>query len=120
MITFQGKVYKVVKKIPGGKTLSYKETAKLAGKPRAWRAVGNILNKNKDKKIPRHRVVRSNGKIGGYNSGIKEKIRSGLIFLIFWTKEGLSQVFGCRCLRLFFRQKAFKERYQDLIFGLSS
>lgn len=75
MTFFQGKVYEVVKTIPKGKFLTYKMVAKLAGKPRAWRAVGNILNKNKDKKIPCHRVIRSNGKIGGYNSGIKEKIK---------------------------------------------
>jgi O-6-methylguanine DNA methyltransferase len=48
--------------------------ATLAGKPRAYRAVGNILNKNYDKAIPCHRVIRSDGKIGGYNRGVKNKI----------------------------------------------
>jgi O-6-methylguanine DNA methyltransferase len=48
--------------------------AELTGRPRAWRAVGNILNKNRDLKIPCHRVIRSDGKIGGYNRGIKKKI----------------------------------------------
>ena len=71
---FKNYVYDVVKKIPRGKILSYKLVAKLAGKPKAWRAVGNILNKNRDKKIPCHRVIKSNGKIGGYNRGIKKKI----------------------------------------------
>lgn len=70
---FKNKVFEIVKKIPKGKTLSYKEVAKLAGKPKAWRAVGNILNKNKDSKIPCHRVIKSNGKIGGYIKGIKKK-----------------------------------------------
>ena len=74
MTLFQKKVYEVVKKIPEGKTLSYKEIARLSGKPRAWRAVGNILNKNRNLKIPCHRVIRSNGKIGGFNQGIKKKI----------------------------------------------
>jgi alkylated DNA nucleotide flippase Atl1 len=46
--------------------------AKLAGKPRAWRVVGNILNKSKG--VPCHRVIRSDGKIGGYKYGIKKKI----------------------------------------------
>jgi len=54
--------------------MSYKAVAKAAGSPRAWRAVGNILNKNRDLKIPCHRVIRSNGKIGGHNKGIKRKI----------------------------------------------
>jgi len=74
MTYFQEKVYQVVKKIPKGKILTYKEVAKKAGFPRAWRAVGNILNKNKNSKIPCHRVIRSDGKIGGDNRGIKRKI----------------------------------------------
>ena len=71
---FQEKVYQVVKKIPAGKTMSYKEVAKAAGSPRAWRAVGNILHKNKNPEIPCHRVVKSNGKVGRYNKGTKKKI----------------------------------------------
>ena len=74
MISFQNRVFEVVKKIPKGKVSTYQKVAKLAEKPRAWRAVGNILNKNRDKKIPCHRVIRSNGKIGGYKDGIKKKI----------------------------------------------
>lgn len=64
-----------MKKIPKGKVLTYKEVAKLAGSPRAYRAVGNILNKNYDKSIPCHRVVRSDGKAGGYNRGRENKIK---------------------------------------------
>lgn len=70
---FQRKVYKVVKEIPKGKVLTYKIVAKKAGYPRAWRAVGNVLNRNKNHEIPCHRVIRSNGKIGGYNRGVKRK-----------------------------------------------
>jgi O-6-methylguanine DNA methyltransferase len=72
--SFSEKVYKTVKKIPKGKTLTYKEVAKLAGKPKAYRAVGNILNKNYDKNIPCHRVIRSDGKTGGYNRGASKKM----------------------------------------------
>ena len=72
-MTFTEKVYQVVKKIPQGKVLTYKELAKLAGSPRAWRAVGNILNKNRDPKIPCHRIVRSDGRLGGYNKGVDKK-----------------------------------------------
>jgi len=74
MTSFQKKVFQVVKKISAGDVLSYKIVAKLAGNPLAWRVVGNILNKNKNFKIPCHRVIRSNGKIGGYNQGQKRKI----------------------------------------------
>jgi O-6-methylguanine DNA methyltransferase len=73
-MNFKQKVLKVVSKIPRGKVLTYKEVARRAGKPRAYRAVGNILNKNRDPKIPCHRVIRSGGKIGGYNRGVKKKI----------------------------------------------
>ena len=74
MTFFQKKVYQVIRKIPEGKTLTYREVAKKAGFPRAWRAVGNVLNKNRDLKIPCHRIIKSNGKIGGYRNGIKKKI----------------------------------------------
>lgn len=65
----------VVRKIPKGKTLSYQQVAGSAGSPNAARAVGNILNKNYNPKIPCHRVILSDGKIGGYNRGIKKKLR---------------------------------------------
>jgi len=71
--TFKQKVLEVVKKIPKGKTLTYKEVAEKAGKARAWRAVGNILSKNYNPSIPCHRVIRSDGKIGGYNRGVEKK-----------------------------------------------
>lgn len=74
-ITFTQKVFEVVKKIPKGNTLTYKQVALKAGNPKAFRAVGNILNKNYDKNIPCHRVIRSDGKTGGYNRGISNKIK---------------------------------------------
>ncbi len=73
MPSFTQKVYQVVKKIPKGKTLSYKEVAVLAGSPNAYRAVGSILKKNYDSSIPCHRVIRSNGSLGEYNRGIEQK-----------------------------------------------
>ncbi|KND48931.1 MAG: methylated-DNA--[protein]-cysteine S-methyltransferase [Parcubacteria bacterium C7867-005] len=66
-MTFEQAIHKVVKTIPKGKVLTYKQVAQKAGRPMAFRAVGNILNKNIDSKIPCHRVIRSDGKIGGYN-----------------------------------------------------
>ena len=75
MQTFKEKVYAVVAKIPRGKTMTYKEVARRAGSPNAYRAVGNIMNKNPDiKKVPCHRVVRSDGDTGGYARGRKAKI----------------------------------------------
>lgn len=73
MSSFSQKVLEVVSKIPKGKTLTYKEVAVLAGSPKAFRAVGNILNKNYDPGIPCHRVVRSDGNTGGYNRGAEKK-----------------------------------------------
>ncbi len=75
MNSFKEKVLRVVTQIPKGKTLSYKEVARRAGRPRAYRVVGNILNKNYDPKIPCHRVIRSDGSVGGYNRGSRKKIQ---------------------------------------------
>jgi methylated-DNA-[protein]-cysteine S-methyltransferase len=75
MSDFKEKVLKIVAKIPKGKVLTYKEVAKRAGQSKAYRAVGNILNKNYNPKIPCHRVIRSDGKIGGYNRGAENKAR---------------------------------------------
>jgi len=73
--SFGKKVLAVVAKIPKGRTLSYRGVARVAGNPEAYRAVGNILNKNCDPKIPCHRVIRSDGNPGGYNRGVKNKIK---------------------------------------------
>ena len=52
-----------------GRTLTYKQVAILAGNPKSYRAVGNILHTNYDATVPCHRVIRSDGKTGGYNRG---------------------------------------------------
>jgi methylated-DNA-[protein]-cysteine S-methyltransferase len=72
-MSFSSIVYATVRNIPKGQTLTYKEVAALAGRPKAYRAVGNILNKNYDPEIPCHRVIRSDGKSGGYNRGAGSK-----------------------------------------------
>ena len=72
---FKRCVYEVVKRIPRGQVMSYREVAKKAGKPRAWRAVGNILNRHQELILPCHRVIRSDGKIGGYFRGTNKKIK---------------------------------------------
>lgn len=75
MKSFKEKVFEVVKKIPEGKVLTYKEVAKRAGNIKAARAVGAVLRTNFDPSIPCHRVIRSDGKLGGYNRGLKNKAR---------------------------------------------
>ena len=67
MRSFTEEVQAVVKSIPRGQTMTYAEVAKAAGNAKAARAVGGILRANKDKSIPCHRVIKSNGTLGGYN-----------------------------------------------------
>lgn len=60
-------------KIPKGKVMTYKQVATKAGNPNAARAVGTLMSKNYNPKIPCHRAVRSDGKIGNYNRGGTER-----------------------------------------------
>lgn len=71
--SFKERVLDVVKKIPKGETITYKNVAMLAGSPNSFRAVGNIMSKNFDPTVPCHRVVRSDGKLGQYNRGDDNK-----------------------------------------------
>lgn len=77
---FSQNVIRVVSKIPRGQVLTYKEVARRAGSEKAARAAGNIIGRyylyckaNKIPTIPCHRVVRSDGKIGGYVLGGEKK-----------------------------------------------
>ena len=69
MKNFKDKVRAIVKKIPKGKTMTYKQVAAKAGNPKAARAVGAIMRSNYDESIPCHRVVRTDGSLAGYNRG---------------------------------------------------
>ncbi len=71
---FAQRVYNIVGHIPRGKVLTYKQVARRAGSPRAYRAVGNILNKNRNPKVPCHRVIRADGHVGGYFHGTHAKL----------------------------------------------
>ncbi len=73
MKTFTERVYDVVRKIPKGQTMTYGQVAIAMGSPGASRAVGNALNKNRNKDVPCHRVVRSDGTIGGFAWGTAAK-----------------------------------------------
>ena len=74
-MTFKNKVYKLVKKIPRGKVATYGQIAKLAGRPKATRAVGVLLKHNPYPDVPCHRVVGAKGELVGYSrgEGIKNK-----------------------------------------------
>jgi O-6-methylguanine DNA methyltransferase len=69
MKTFADKVRDVVRAIPKGRTMTYKEVAAKAGNPKAARAVGAVMRGNYDESIPCHRVVKSDGSFGSYNRG---------------------------------------------------
>lgn len=64
-----------MKLIPRGQVTTYKTLAEFIGKPKAARAVGNACGKNPDApRVPCHRVVKSDGSLGGYAGGVKKKI----------------------------------------------
>lgn len=70
MSIFREKVYALAKLIPRGKVVTYAQLAALAGAPGAARAVGTCMKNNPDlSTIPCHRVIASDGGLGGYSSG---------------------------------------------------
>lgn len=76
--SFQRDVWRALIQIPRGETRTYADVAKMAGHPNAVRAVANAIGKNPlPPIIPCHRVVRSDGRLGGYSApgGIAEKRR---------------------------------------------
>ncbi len=76
---FAQKVYAIVAQIPKGSVMTYKAVAKRAGRPKAARAIGTIMSKNRDTRVPCHRVIRSDGAMGGYAFGGVTKKRALLI-----------------------------------------
>lgn len=73
---FEKKVWKAASGIPFGKTSSYKEIAEICGRPRAYRAVGNAMGKNPVLLlVPCHRILNSNGGLGGFSAGLDIKER---------------------------------------------
>lgn len=76
MTPFAQAVYAAVQAIPAGETRTYREIAASCGRPKAFRAVGSVLKRNRDLSVPCHRVIRSDGSPGGYNGlrGEKERL----------------------------------------------
>ena len=68
MTPFEKKVLTVVSRIPPGRVTTYGDVARLAGKPRAARAVGNILRDADRPGLPYHRVIAAGGRLGGYTT----------------------------------------------------
>lgn len=73
-MSFDERVWELARRIPRGKVSTYGEIARALKRPGAGRAVGNTLNRNPDiKKTPCYRVIRSDGRVGGFVKGEKEK-----------------------------------------------
>src|SRR5262245_22195880 len=73
---FTRRVLSVVRRIPAGRVATYGDVAAAAGKPRAARAVGNIMRECGGRDVPCHRVVAAAGRLGGYggNLGLKRAL----------------------------------------------
>ena len=85
--SFSQKCYKLLRKVPRGKVTTYKEVARVL-KTKAYRAVGNVMNKNPYAPgVACHRVVKSSGEVGGFASGTRKKIS-------MLRKEGIKIVNG--------------------------
>ena len=70
---FTARVLSVVRRIPTGRVATYGDVAAVAGKPRAARAVGNIMRECRARDVPCHRVIAAAGKLGGYGGNLELK-----------------------------------------------
>jgi O-6-methylguanine DNA methyltransferase len=84
---FRSRVLRAVRSIPVGRVSTYGDVARLAGRPRAWRAVGTIMRTCNEPGVPCHRVIGSGGRLGGY--GGNEAMKRALL-----QAEGLTLVNG--------------------------
>ena len=75
-VPFSSRVLAVVRRIPVGRVATYGDVARLAGRPRAARAVGNIMRGCRRPDVPCHRVIAAGGRLGGYggNEGLKRSL----------------------------------------------
>ena len=72
---FTRRVLSVVRRVPVGRVVTYGEVARLAGRPGAARAVGNIMREARAPGLPYHRVIAAGGRLGGYGSpGLKRSL----------------------------------------------
>jgi len=74
---FSSRVYAIVRRVPVGRVATYGDIAALAGRPRAARAVGNLMRACVHRDVPCHRVVAAGGRLGGY--GGSEALKRALL-----------------------------------------
>jgi O-6-methylguanine DNA methyltransferase len=86
-VPFSHRVLSVVRRIPPGRVATYGDIARLAGRPRAARAVGNIMRGCARPDVPCHRVIAAGGRLGGY--GGSEGLKRSLLLI-----EGVAVVGG--------------------------
>jgi len=97
---FADRVYELTRRIPRGKVMTYGQLAKLAGNPKAARAVGLLMKQNPDApNTPCHRVVAADGSLTGYSGGgvsVKESMLKdeGVIFNGEKVDLGISRISG--------------------------
>src|SRR5262245_40873142 len=77
MVDFKQRVLTVVRRIPPGRVATYGDVAAMAGRPRAARAVGNIMRECRRADVPCHRVIAAAGRLGGY--GGSETLKRALL-----------------------------------------
>lgn len=71
--SFRARVLAAVRRIPPGRVSTYGDIAKLAGAPRAWRAVGTVMRECGDPSVPCHRVIAAGGALGGFGGSPQRK-----------------------------------------------
>jgi len=97
-LSFNEQCYDLLKQVPRGKVTTYKELAEALN-TKAYRAVGNAMNKNPyAPSVPCHRVINSNGSIGGFAFGTKKKIKM-LKSEGIKIKNGIIDEFNCRLFK---------------------
>jgi O-6-methylguanine DNA methyltransferase len=73
MTEFTIRVIRAVRRIPPGRVATYGDVAEMAGRPRAWRAVGAVLRDCRDAATPCHRVIGAGGALGGWTGPLQAK-----------------------------------------------
>ncbi len=97
-MSFKERVYLLLRKVPKGKVVTYGQLAKMAGKPRAARAIGVFMRINPDApRTPCHRVVASDGSLTGYSAqgGVKKKKRMLVEEGVFFIKDKVDLAKSC-------------------------
>lgn len=97
-MSFKERVYLLLRKVPKGKVVTYGQLAKMAGKPRAARAIGVFMRINPDApRTPCHRVVASDGSLTGYSAagGVKKKKRMLVEEGVFFIKDRVDLSKSC-------------------------